>query len=163
MIPGSLIGLMINGAFVSCEVSCQINFNQNMIPSSAIDSGGWAEFVAGLRSWTISVSGNLLLEAVGSDIKALIQTGFINQYPMFAEFSTQPSEDIQLSFSGAVLFNTASIAAASTGVANWTATLQGTGQLAANYQNLPLLIDAMPSEADYDIIVDTTGGFIETT
>lgn len=163
MIPGSLIGLMINGAFVSCEVSCQINFTQDNIASSAIDSGGWKEYVNGIRGWSMSVNGSLLLEAVGSDIKAMIQTGYINQYPMFAQFSTQPSEDIQLSFSGAVLFNTANISAASTGVANWTATLQGTGELVATYQNLPLLIDSMPSEALYPIVVDTTGGFIETT
>lgn len=130
-----------------------------MIPSSAIDSGGWAEFVAGLRSWTISVNGNLLLEAVGSDIKALIQSGYINQLPLFAQFSTRPSSDIQLQFSGAALFNTGSISAASTGVANWTATLQGTGKLTATYQDFPLLIDAMPAEMDYPIIVDESGGF----
>lgn len=159
MIAGSLIGLNVNGAFISCETSCQINLNQVMIPSSAIDSGGWAEFIAGLRSWTISVNGNLLLEAVGSDIKALIQSGYINQLPMFAEFSTRPSSDIQLKFSGAVLFNTASISAASTGLANWTAALQGTGKLTPTYHDFPLLIDAMPAEADYPIIVDESGGF----
>lgn len=159
MISGNLIGLIVNGAFVSCETSCQINFSQTLLPSSAIDSGGWSEFVAGLRSWTISVNGNLLLESVGSDVKTLIQTGYINQLPMFAQFSTRPSSEIQLQFSGAVLFNTASISAASTGVTNWTATLQGTGKLTETYQNFPLLIDAMPSEADYPIIIDETGGF----
>lgn len=159
MIAGSLIGLSINGAFTSCETSCQINFNQVMIPSSAIDSGGFAEFVAGLRSWTISVNGNLLLESVPNDIKALIMSGFINQLPLFAEFKTQPSSEIQMSFSGAVLFNTASISAANTGVSNWTATLQGTGKLTPTYTDLPLLIDSMPSESDYPIIVDESGGF----
>lgn len=154
MTSGNLIGLIVNGAFVSCETSCTINFNQNMIPSSAIDSGGWSEFVAGIRSWTISVNGNLLLEAVGSDIKALIQSGYINQHVMFAQFSTRPSSDIQLQFSGAVLFNTASITAASTGVANWTCALQGNGKLTATYNDFPLLIDAMPAEADYPIIID---------
>jgi predicted secreted protein len=154
MIAGNLIGLMINGAFTSCEVSCQINFNQVMIPSSAIDSGGWAEFVAGLRSWTLSVNGNLLLESVPNDIKALIMSGYINQLPVFASFSTMPFANIQVSFSGAVVFNTASIAAASTGSANWTATLQGTGELTPSYSDLGLLIDSMPSEALYPIIVD---------
>jgi predicted secreted protein len=154
MTPGSLIGLIVNGAFVSCETSCSINFNQNMIPSSAVDSGGWQEYVAGIRSWTISVNGNLLLESVGSDIKALIQSGYINQHVMYAQFSTRPSSDIQLQFSGAVLFASGSITAASTGVANWTCTLNGNGKLTTNYNDFPLLIDAMPSEADYPIIVD---------
>lgn len=154
MIAGSLIGLIINGAFVECETSCQINFNQDMLPSSAIDSGAWKEFILGIRSWTINISGNLLLESVGSDIKAMITSGYINRLPMFAQFSTRPSSDIQLSFEGAVLFNQASITAASTGSANWTTTLQGTGALNTTYHDFGLLIDAMPAEADYSIIVD---------
>jgi predicted secreted protein len=159
MISGNLIGLNINGAFVSCEVSCQINFNQAMVASSAIDSGGWAEFVAGLRSWILQVNGNLLLESVPSDIKAMIMTGYINQLPMFAMFSTYPQANIQVSFSGAVLFNTGSISAASTGSANWTCQLQGIGALTPAYSDLGLLIDAMPSEADYPIIIDESGNF----
>lgn len=162
MIAGSLIGLIINGAFTSCETQCQINFDKEMLPASAIDSGGWKEFIYGIRGWTISVNGNLLLEAVSNDIKALIQTGYINDYPMFAQFSTRPSSEIQLYFEGAVLFNTASITAAAQGAANWTALLQGTGQLKANYQDFALLIDAMPAEAAYPIVVDTSGGFFTT-
>lgn len=160
MISGNLIGLSINGVFISCELSSQINLTTDMLPSSAIDSGGWKEFVQGIRGWTISVNGNLLLESVGSDIKALITTGYINQLPMFAEFKTFPSNSIQVSFSGAVLFNQASISAANTGVANWSCTLQGTGQLTTSYEDLGLLIDAMPAEADYPIIVDE--GFYTT-
>lgn len=154
MIAGNLIGLMINGAFISCETSAQINFNQAMLPSSAIDSGSWQEYVAGIRSWTISVNGNLLLEAVPSDIKAMITTGYINRFPMFAEFSTTPFADIQMSFRGAVLFNQGSISASNTGPANWTTTLQGIGALETDYIDLALLIDSMPSAADYPIIVD---------
>lgn len=160
MIPGSLMGLMINGAFISCEVSCQINLNQTMLESSAIDSGGWQEFIAGIRGWTISVNGNLLLESVPSDIKGMITTGYINQLPMFASFSTMVSSDIQMSMSGAVLFNTASIAAASQGVANWQCQLQGTGKLTTSYQDYQLLIDSMPAEENYPILVDQ--GFYTT-
>lgn len=155
MIAGAFIGISINGAFVSCETSCQINFNQNMLPASAVDSGGWAEFIAGLRSWTVSVSGNLLLESVPTDIKAMITTGYINQYPMFCEFKTSPASDIQMSFSGAVLFSQGSISAASTGVANWTLTLNGTGVLQTSYQDFALLIDALPAEKDYPLIINT--------
>lgn len=159
MIAGSLIGLSINGAFVSCETSCQINFNKVMIPSSAIDSGGWAEFVQGLKSWTVTVNGNLLLEAVPSDIKGLITSGFINDRPLFAEIKTYPSSTIQMSFSGAVFFTQGSISSASSGVANWTCNLQGVGILNTSYVDLALLIDAMPAIADYPIILDQSGGF----
>lgn len=159
MISGSFIGLMINGAFVSCETQCQINFNQEMLPASAYDSGGWSEFIYGLRDWDVSVNGNFLLESAPSDIKTLIQTGFINQLPMYCQFRTNPSTEIQLDLSGAVLFNSGSITAAAQGLANWTAKLKGTGKLTADYTDLALLIDAMPSYADYPLIVDETGNF----
>jgi predicted secreted protein len=155
MIAGKLIGLMINGVFVSCETQCQINFSSDMIKASAVDSARWAEFVAGLRSWSIAVNGNLLLEAVGSDIKAIITSGYIQGLPLYLQFSTMPSVDIQVSFSGAAILNTGSITAASKGAANWTATFQGTGALKTAYTNYGLLIDSMPAEADYPTIVDT--------
>lgn len=159
MIAGNLIGIMVNGAFVSCETSCQINFGVNMLNSSAVDSGRWAEFVPGLRNWTISVNGNLLLEAVSSDIKALITSGYINGNPLYVVFSTRPQSDTQMSFAGAAYLSQASISAAAKGLANWSANFQGTGALTTSYTEYDLLIDAMPSLAAYPIILDTTGGF----
>jgi predicted secreted protein len=154
MIAGALIGLKINGAFVSCEISCNINFKNNNLPASAITSGGWKEFIYGIREWSVSVDGNLLLEAVPSDIKGLITTGFIGQYPMIASFSTRVSSTIQLALSGAVLLEGGSITAPQSGATNWNVTLQGTGVLTATYQDFELLIDAMPPEADWQTIVD---------
>jgi predicted secreted protein len=154
MIAGYLIGLKINGAFVSCEISCSINMKNNNLPASAITSGGWKEFIYGIREWSVQVDGNLLLEAVPSDIKGLITTGFIGQYPMTAAFATRVSSTIQLSLSGAVLLDVANITAPQTGATNWNATLQGTGKLTATYQDFDLLIDAMPPETDWQTIVD---------
>lgn len=158
-ISGQLIGLNINGAFVSCETACQFNFENDMLPSSAVDSGGWKEFVYGIRSWTMSVNGNLLLEAVSSDIKAIITTCLMQQLPVFLQFSTRPSSTIKLILSGTGLAATGSIAAPAKGNANWTVSFNGTGALQTTYVDLALLIDAMPAEADYPIVLDTTEGF----
>jgi predicted secreted protein len=154
MIAGYLIGLKINGAFVSCETSCSINFKNNNLPASAITSGGWKEFIYGIREWSVSVDGNLLLEAVPSDIKGLITTGFIGQYPMVASFSTKVSSTIQLALSGAVLLDSGQITAPQTGMSNWTATLQGSGVLDFQYNDFDLLIDASPPETQWQTIVD---------
>lgn len=153
-VAGNIIGLMTNGAFTSCEVSCTINFNQEMLPASAIDSGRWKEFVAGIRDWNISVNGNLLLESVSSDIKSILSANFFGSLPIFVQFSTRPSADIQLLFSGNALFQSGNITAGTNSSANWSATLQGTGALNHSYQDFALLIDAMPAEADYPIIVN---------
>ena len=153
-ISGKIIGLKINGVFTSCEISCQMDFQTEMLPASAVDSGRWKEFIAGVRGWTMQVNGNLLLEAVSSDIKALITTGYINGLPLFLQFSTRASSTIQMILSGAALLSAGNITSPITGSATWSANFQGTGELDTTYNDFGLLIDAMPSSADYPIILD---------
>ena len=124
------------------------------MPASAITSGGWKEFIKGIREWSLTVDGNLLLESVPSDIKGIITTGFIGQYPMIASFATRITSTIQLALSGAVLLDSASISAPQTGPANWNATFQGTGVLDFQYNDFDLLIDASPPETQWQTVVD---------
>lgn len=152
--PGKFLGLKVNGAFVSCETSCSISFDVNMLAASAVDSGGWKEFIAGIRGWQVTVDANLLLEAVPADIKAIITTGLINRLPMFIQFSTRPSVEIQMILSGAVLLASGSITAPAKGNATWNISFQGTGPLTTTYHDFDLLINAMPSFEDYPIIVN---------
>lgn len=152
--PGKFLGLMVNGAFISCETSCSFNFTIDMLPSSAIDSGGWKEYIAGIRGWAVTVDANLLLESVASDIKALITTGLMNRQIMYAQFSTRPSSSIQLMLAGAVYLSGGSITAPVKGNATWNVTLQGTGALQTTFRDFDLLIDSMPAESDYSIVVD---------
>lgn len=153
-VAGRLIGVQIGGSFVKCEISSTISFDQEMLPASAVDSGRWAEFLKGLRQWKIAVNGGLLLEAVGADIKTMLLAGYFDDMPMVAMFSTRPTATLELIFSGAVLFNSGDITAGSTGAAIWNANLQGTGELSHTMQDYELLIDAMPPEEDYPILVD---------
>jgi len=153
-VAGSILGLKANGAFVSCELSCSINFDRELLPATAVDSGGWKEFIYSVRSWSVSVNGNLLLEAVGSDIKSFLNAGYFESRTIYIQFSTRPSSDIQLVFSGTALFQSADITGANTGKANWNAKLQGSGKLAMTFQDYSLLIDAMPPESDYPTTID---------
>jgi predicted secreted protein len=152
--PGKIIGVQVNGAFISCEVSCEINFDTDMIPASAVDSGGWKEYIAGMRGWSMGVDANLLLNNVASDIKTVFTTGFINRLPLFVSFSTYASSTIQLKFSGNALVKDGSISAPRDGLANWHLTFQGTGKLTPTYIDFDLLIDAMPASMDWQIIVN---------
>lgn len=152
--PGKFLGVKVNGAFVSCETNCTINFDIDMIAASAVDSGGWKEFVAGIRGWTISLDANLILDPVASDIKALITSGLINRLPLFVSFSTRPSVAIQLVLSGACLLSGGSITAPVKGSATWNVTLQGTGELDTQYNDFALLIDSMPAAMDWPTIVN---------
>lgn len=151
---GRLIGVQVQGSFISCEISATINFSQEMIPAAAIDSGRWAEFIAGLRSWGISVNGGLLLEAVGADIKTILLTNYFDKIPIFVMFSTRPTATLELVFSGSALFANGDITAPSVGTASWNVQLQGNGPLTAKMQDYSLLIDAMEPQDDWPILVD---------
>ena len=153
-IPGKLIGVKINGAFTSCEVSCTINLNRELLPASAVDSGGWKEYISGIRDWSISINANLLLEAVAADIKTVLTASYFGNLPLYIQFSTRPSVETELILSGNALFQSGSITAGNVGNASTNINLQGNGELTPNFQNYALLIDAMPAEADYPIIVD---------
>jgi predicted secreted protein len=155
-IAGNLIGLKTNGAFTSCEISSSINFDREMVGVAPIDDGGWKEFLYGMRGWRMQVNGNLLLEAVATDIKSMLTAGYFQDLPLLVMFSTSPSASQELVFSGTALFQAGDISAAVQGKAGWNATLQGTGKLTVKQQDYNLLIDAMPAEADYPIIVDSS-------
>lgn len=154
MVDGRLIGIMVNGAFVNCEVSCTINFSQEMISKTAVTSGRWAEYIAGLRSWTVTANANLVLEAVAADIKSILLSGYFGNLPIFVMFATRPTATIELQFSGYALFNSGDITAGNTGKASANFTLQGTGALDKSIQDYPLLINAMPADFDPPLIVN---------
>jgi predicted secreted protein len=155
-VAGNLIGLKTNGAFTSCEISSSINFDREMVGVAPIDDGGWKEFLYGMRGWRMQVNGNLLLEAVATDIKSMLTSGYFQDLALLVMFSTSPSASQELVFSGTALFQAGDISAAVQGKASWNATLQGTGKLTVKQQDYNLLIDAMPAEADYPIIVDSS-------
>lgn len=152
--PGKFLGIKVNGAFISCETSCTVNFDIEMLPATAPDSGGWKEFIYGIRGWTVTVNANLILAPVAADVKGIITSGLVNRLPIFVAFSTRPSVDIQMVFSGACLLQGGNITAPAKGNANWTCTFQGTGELDIQYTDFALLIDALPSLADYPVIVN---------
>lgn len=153
-IKGSLIGLKINGVFVSCEVSCDFSTSIDMLPASAVTSGRWKEFIQGIRSWTMSVNGRLLLEAVGADAKTIL-VGIDSGLPFFLQFATKASASSEFILSGVALPQNLNISAGNIGKANWNAVFQGSGPLTTTFEDYDLIINAMPIESDYPIIVNT--------
>ena len=145
--------MRVAGISVACEVSCDFNFAADMIPASAIDSGGWKEFLSGLRSWTATVNGRLLVEAVGADFKTIYRS-FEDGLPVFLTIGTRPSATTQLTISGNARVASGSLSAPSRGSTTWNISFQGTGKPQTNFQDFRLLIDAMPSDAGYPTIVE---------
>lgn len=152
-IAGKLLGLQVGGLFISCEVSCNFNFQVAMLPASAVDSEGWVEFIAGLRSWSVQVDGQLLAEAVGADFKTILNAVFLRQQVLLI-IGTRPSATTQMSIRGMALPSSGSFTGANKGSATWTTTFTGTGAPVASFEDFGIIIDAMPPESDYPIIYD---------
>lgn len=152
-IAGRLIGLQVNGAFVSCEVSCDFNFQVDMMPASAVDSEGWKEFIAGIRSWSVNVNGHLLAEAVGADFKTIMNAVFLRQQVLLT-IGTRPSATTQLTLTGTALPATGGFTGPNKGASTWTVNFQGTGEIVASFEDFEIIIMAMPVNADYPLVVD---------
>lgn len=125
-VKGTMLGLKINGLFVQCETSCDFSFETETIPSSDETSGGWEEFVAGLRSWSVSVNGNLLLTSAGPDIKTVLDAILLST-PLEVAFATKAFAPGVLSLSGKAFPQSGGISAPAVGKANWNVSFQGTG------------------------------------
>lgn len=152
-ISGRLMGLKVGGVFISCEISSDFNCQADMLPASAIDSARWKEWIAGIRSWGMSVNGQLLAEAVGADFKTVMNSYF-SGLPVFLIWGTRPSATTQLSLSGSALLSAASATGPSKGASTYTLTFQGTGELQSSFEDFALIIDALPYDTDYPIIVN---------
>lgn len=152
-LSGQLIGLQVNGIFISCEVSSDFNFQVDMLPASAVDSAGWREYIAGIRSWTMSVNGQLLAEAVGADFKTIMNAVF-SRLPVLLIWGTRPSATTQLKLQGSAYPSTGNATAPTKGKATYSITFQGSGALTSSFEDFELLIDAMPVDADYPIVLD---------
>lgn len=154
-IRGALIGLKINDSFVSCETSCEFSFDVNMLAASPPDSGRWASFIPGLRSWKMTVNMNLLLASVGADIKTVLQA-VITGEAVQLQFRTNVSISPHMIISGTAYPQTGGITAPGKGNATANVTFTGSGPFTTDFEQFYLIIDAMPAPSDKPYIIDTT-------
>lgn len=156
VIKGNRINLSFNGLNISCQTSCELSFDAEMIGASSVSSGRWKEFVAGIRSWSFTVNANVLkANNTGADVRNVL-AAYLSGQRVFMEMKSTTGELIELVFSGYVLVQNGGIQAGNVGAATWNGTFQGTGALTTNVEDFGLIINAMPIEADYPIIYETT-------
>lgn len=156
VIKGNRINLSWNGLNISCQTACELSFDAEMIGASSVTSGRWKEFVAGIRSWSLTVNANVLKNNTsGADIRNVL-AAYLSGQRVFMEMKSTTGELVELIFSGYILVSNGGIQAPSVGSATWNGTFQGTGELTTNIEDFGLIINAMPIEADYPIIFQTT-------
>ena len=152
-IRGALMGVSVDGNFISCETNAEMHFDTEMIPASSVSSGYFREKVPGKQDWRMMVDGYLLKRAMASDFKTLF-TSWRNRQPLQLQFRTRPWVDQYLIFEGEAWVQQGSLLAPNRGLSNWTIVFEGNGVLNMDWEEFWVIINAMPPTMDWPTIVE---------
>lgn len=125
-LSGNLVGAEIDGKFVACETSCEINFEADMIDASAVDSGRWKEVIAGIRSWSVSVNAAMLIQSARADFTTIINA-FMSGASMTLRIRTKIAMVGSVVITGRVIVQSGGMSAAVSTTTGWNTVLQGDG------------------------------------
>lgn len=125
-VPGRLLRAKINGEFVSCETSCDFNYEVEMRAASAVTSGRWKEVIPGIRSWSMNINAALMLSAAGSNLQAILNAIMTGEV-LDIEFKTDASLIPEFSIVGKAFVSGGNISGATGSNAAWNTTLTGSG------------------------------------
>lgn len=125
---GNLLGLEIDGTFVQCETSCNLEIETDMLPASAITSGRFKEIIPGMRSWQMSVNANMLLRAAGSSIAHVLDL-YLSGGVSTVRFMIKNENFPEFTVYGQAYLQAASINGEVNTDSTWDATFIGTGEL----------------------------------
>jgi predicted secreted protein len=124
--PGNLLGLNINGSFISCETSCEFSFDAEMRGASPILAGRWKEVIPGIRSWSISLNAAMLLQAAGSNVLTVLNA-FMTGEELTLRFSVKNFAVSDFVLSGKAFVQSGTISAPVNSGASWNTVLTGSG------------------------------------
>ena len=131
-----------NGDFVKCEMSSTLTINIEYVNKSGSHSPNAKHYRYGYYTWSLEVEARDL-------IKTLIEaqtTG--DEVEVFIVNRVSNTEEIQL-------WGTVGISNLTMSIPNTTVTLQGIGDLYGDFNNIFDIINAMPYDADKDLVITT--------
>jgi len=151
--PGNLIGLQIGGTFVDCETSCDVSFETDLWPASPRESGGWKEYIAGVKSWSITLNAGMLMRMAGTGLNTVLNA-FLTGQEMAVKVTTK-NQDLYPNFtiSGRVLLQNGGFSAAVSTLASWNATFQGNGPMRIDI-NTNMLLALSVNQSDTAVLQD---------
>lgn len=121
----SKVKILIGSTAINDLEECELNIDGEPIDVTTKDSNGWSEFLAGLKTWTMSGSGILDFSATEGvdEIFDDLSNGTIGSI----KFSTSETGDSE--FSGSGLYTNLQISAPKEDKVTFSFNLQGSGVL----------------------------------
>lgn len=156
---GNLLGLQINNEFIACEMSCDFNFETEMLSASPIYTGRWEDSIPGVRSWNISLNAAVLFKVAGYGLPQVLNA-FMTGEKMLISFRTKFNEDLPtFNITGWVLVQNGNINASAYTNSTWNTSLKGCGAFAIEYNNT---INILTTDAAHTTGLETGNGLLAT-
>ena len=127
LINGTNLVIKVGGVPLLKATTASLEMSVDMPDATTKDSAGWAEFFAGVRSWTLSSDG-LIDYATSASVETDELVGMlIARSPIAIEFATSTAGDMKLS--GSAYVSSISQTADMESPSGFSVTFQGTGAL----------------------------------
>lgn len=123
-VQGILLGVSINGTQLNCETEAEFSYTIEMLPATNPQEARWRGTIPGVQSWDITVSGNLLLEAMGADFKTLLVSARAGERVRVG-FGTIPGVSPAFGVEGYAYPSRLSLGGRNVDLALWSVTFQG--------------------------------------
>jgi predicted secreted protein len=158
---GNLLGLEINGEFVSCEMSCEFNFETDLRGASPKGVGRWKEVIPGVSSWSISLNAGMLMKMAGASVHTVLNAFLLGEIMIIRLRTRLYDHSPVFAISGQVYVQNGGISASVNARATWNTTLTGNGAFTFETNNHTELL-ATDAER-LTIMDDGNGNFISTS
>jgi len=127
IINGKDLLLYVDGVAITHSTSCSISASGATIPATTKDSSGWADSLAGTRSWSVSSDQMLALDATLGIEEIFAIFADTVQRTVTAKFATSDATD--RFFSGSARITDISVSADNEAAGTFSVSLEGTGAL----------------------------------
>lgn len=154
MYKGKLIRVKIKGEYVPCELSCEVQVNQELFQVTNNTNGRAKSFKKGYYDWSVVLEGRLHVSDNAGASQSIL--GYILGEDEEIELNILSNDPNGAPFIliGNAIPTTWQMTAGNTGFATSSSTFQGSGELRQDFDLYFRIINAMPADADYDTIVD---------
>lgn len=132
MISGRLIGIKVGSTFIPCETGCSFDAGSERLPTSNSTNGNFKTSIAGYRSWSVGVNGNLVINSSESGAMKLLDALKNGTNVTLTMTFIQTSTTV-FTITGTASPINISINVPSVGVVTWSGTFEGNGAFTTTY------------------------------
>lgn len=154
MYKGKLIRVKIKGDYVPCEMSCEVQVNQELLQVTNNTNGRAKSFKKGYYEWSVVLDTRFTVSDNRGASQALLSYILDGDDEVEINILSNDENGAPFILRGNAIPANWGLTAGVSGFATSSTTLQGSGELVQDYELYWRIINAMPANADYDTIIN---------